>query len=227
MQPPFPDRYLNRRTLAITGLLCWAGAALIAWLALSGHMTAFDMSGLLFWRNPADLGPVGPSWLNTFMRTLSMFAGAPFQIGITLLAAMGLSCAGHQRPAPIFPALALGAWIANSAIKEWVGRPRPSIVPHLTEAGGFSLPSGHSFNAAAIYLAMALIFAAYEPRPAKRIAMIGGAIVLSLGIACSRVWLGVHYPSDVIVGLLGGAGLALFTVAGLSPMLERHPSLPQ
>jgi len=88
------------------------------------------------------------------------------------------------------------------------------IVPHLTEAGGASFPSGHSFNAALVYVALALAFAALSARRVVRWGLIGGALALSMAIALSRVWLGVHFPSDAVAGWCAGAAWA-FTAAAL------------
>ena len=108
------------------------------------------------------------------------------------------------------------AWAVEFAIKVAVGRPRPEIVPHLTDAGGASFPSGHSFNSAVVFIAVALAFATMSTRQSVRITIIGSAIVLSLLVAWSRVWLGVHFPSDVTAGWLGGAGWAFLATALLS-----------
>ena len=80
--------------------------------------------------------------------------------------------------------------------------------------GQAELPQGHSFNAALVYLAMALALARFSPRRATRRALIGLALGGSLLIALSRVWLGVHFPSDAAAGWLGGAAWA-FTAAAL------------
>jgi len=78
---------------------------------------------------------------------------------------------------------------------------------------GNSFPSGHSFNGAVVYIAMALAFAAISRRETVRATLIAGALAVSLIVAWSRVWLGVHWPSDVIAGWLGGAGWAFLASA--------------
>jgi len=95
------------------------------------------------------------------------------------------------------------------------------IVPHLTEAGGASFPSGHAFNSAVVYIAIALAFATLSARESVRLTIIGAAIALSLLIAWTRVWLGVHFPSDVIAGWLGGAGWAFLAAAVLQRPAEQ------
>ena len=102
-----------------------------------------------------------------------------------------------------------------------MSRPRPQIVPHLTEAGGASFPSGHSFNSAVVYIAIALAFATLSARQSVRLTIVGAAIVLSLVVAWTRVWLGVHFPSDVVAGWLGGAGWAFLAAALLQRPAEK------
>jgi undecaprenyl-diphosphatase len=102
----------------------------------------------------------------------------------------------------------------NNTMKAAVGRERPNLVPYLTEANGMSFPSGHAFASAMVYIGMALAFASMSKRHSVRYTLIGVAMVLSALIAWSRVLLGVHYPSDVIAGWLGGAAWA-FTAAAL------------
>ena len=114
-----------------------------------------------------------------------------------------------------------------------IGRERPEIVPHLMEAGGASFPSGHSFNAAVIYIAIALAFATFSARQSVRVTIIATAILLSLAIAWSRVWLGVHFPTDVIAGWLGGAGWAFLAtvllhrpIKAVSASVSAHAGTP-
>jgi len=116
--------------------------------------------------------------------------------------------------------LEVAAWLVEGLIKGLVGRPRPEIVPHLTEAGGASFPSGHAFNSAVVYIAIALAFATLSARESVRLTIICIAIVLSLAIAWTRVWLGVHFPSDVTAGWLGGAGWAFLASALLQRPAE-------
>lgn len=186
---------------------------MVASLVLSGHGSEIDSSGLLFWRRGADLVPAGPQWLLEAVRDLTALGGVLLRNLILIGVLAALLFLRLKREAVLLTATVMGGWLVNSLVKIAVGRPRPMIVPHLTEAGGQSFPSGHSFNSAVIYIAIALAFAAMSPRRSIRWTLIISAIALSIAIAISRVWLGVHFPTDVAAGWLGGAGWAFLASA--------------
>lgn len=171
-----------------------------------------DRAGLLFWRDDT-LAPRGSASLLEMVRDVTALGGVLLRNLFALGAVIGLLFLKLRREAALFALTVIGGWLVNAALKGLVGRDRPEIVPHLTEAGGHSFPSGHSFGAAVVYIAMALAFAALSPRISVRWTLIGAAMALSLAIAWSRVWLGVHWPSDVIAGWLGGAGWAFLASA--------------
>ena len=201
------------RHALIAAALCWAGFAFVAWSVTTGRSGAIDSAGLLFWRRGASLVPAGPAWLLEAVRDLTSLGGVLLRHLVVAGVLAALLFLRLRREAVLLVATVVGGWFVNTAVKLAVGRPRPLIVPHLTEAGGQSFPSGHSFNSAVVYIAIALAFAAMSPRRAVRWTLIGTAVVLSLAIALSRVWLGVHFPSDVAAGWLGGAGWAFLASA--------------
>lgn len=185
----------------------------VVWLVLTGHGSDLDSAGLLFWRRGADLVPAGPQWLLEAVRDITALGGVLLRNLILIGVLAALLFLRLKREAVLLTATVMGGWLVNSLVKLAVGRPRPMIVPHLTEAGGQSFPSGHSFNSAVVYIAIALAFAAMSPRRSVRWTLVGTAIALSIAIAVSRVWLGVHFPTDVAAGWLGGAGWAFLASA--------------
>jgi len=185
----------------------------VVWLVLTGHGSDLDSAGLLFWRRGADLVPAGPQWLLEAVRDITALGGVLLRNLILIGVLAALLFLRLKREAVLLTATVMGGWLVNSLVKLAVGRPRPMIVPHLTEAGGQSFPSGHSFNSAVVYIAIALAFAAISPRRSVRWTLVGTAIALSIAIAVSRVWLGVHFPTDVAAGWLGGAGWAFLASA--------------
>ncbi len=217
-----PDNHLSQRThgwrvspghALIAASICWLGFAAVTLAVGSGQSETIDSAGLLRWRNGEELGPIGPQWLLEAIRDLTSLGGVLLRNLIALGAVIALLFLRLRREAVLLAATIAGGWILNTLVKLAVGRPRPLIVPHLTEAGGESFPSGHSFNSAVVYIAIALAFAAMSPLRGVRWTLIAAAIVLSLSVAFTRVWLGVHFPSDVIAGWLGGAGWAFLATA--------------
>jgi undecaprenyl-diphosphatase len=194
-------------------LACWIGFAIVVVLVRSGRADTLDSAGLLFWRQGADLIPRGPKWLLEAVRDVTALGGVVLRNLFAIGAIVALLFLRLRREAVLFAATIAGGWIVNSAIKTLVGRPRPQIVPHLTDAGGMSFPSGHSFNSAVVYIAMALAFAALSARRTVRWTVICAAMAASMLISVSRVWLGVHFPTDVAAGWLGGAGWAFLASA--------------
>jgi len=182
-------------------------------LVAAGHTDAIDRMGLLFWRDGA-LAPRGPEKLAEMVRDVTALGGVFLRNLFALAAAAALLLMRLRREAAFFVLTVVLGWIVNTGIKHIAARARPEIVPHLTEAAGPSFPSGHSFNAAVVYIAMALAFAALSSRRSVRLTVIGAAVLGSLAIAWSRVWLGVHWPSDVLAGWFGGAAWA-FTASAL------------
>jgi undecaprenyl-diphosphatase len=202
----------RRKALVAAGVL-WAGFAAMVWLVPTGRSAGFDNWGLLVGRSADTMGLKGPTLLTETVRDVTSLGGVFLRNLFALGAVVALLFLRLRREAVLFAATVATGWLVNSGIKALVGRPRPTIVPHLTEAGGASFPSGHSFNAAVVYIAVALAFASLSAKHSVRYTIVGCAIVLSAMIAWSRVMLGVHFPSDVTAGWLGGAGWAFLAAA--------------
>jgi undecaprenyl-diphosphatase len=211
---------IDRRKALAASALCWFAFGLLVWLVTTGRADAFDRPGLLFWRTGTALVPRGPTWLLEGVRDVTSLGGVLLRNLCVIGAVVALLFLRLRREAVLLVLTVAGAWAVDAAIKGLVGRPRPEIVPHLTEAGGASFPSGHAFNSAVVYIAIALAFATLSARESVRLTVIGTAIAVSLVIAWSRVWLGVHFPSDVAAGWLGGAGWAFLAAALLQRPAE-------
>lgn len=204
---------INRRKALIAAAVCWTGFGLLVWLVLSGRTGGFDDWGLLAARTGDARDFAGSHMLIEIVRDTTALGGVFLRNLFAIGAVVALLFLKLRREAVLFAMTVAGGWIANTALKLLVGRERPQIVPHLMEAGGESFPSGHSFNAAVVYIAMAIAFAALSRRHSVRYTVIGAAMLLSAMVAWSRVMLGVHFPSDVTAGWLGGAGWAFLAAA--------------
>ena len=139
---------------------------------------------------------------------------------IALLATMGVLILGwlnRDRWGAAYLALgSLGAGLGAGVLKQLIARPRPTVIPRLVEVSESSYPSGHSFAATSFYLLlMFLAFRRYRS-PKERGVLAVCAFVVITGVCVSRLYLGVHYPSDVLGGALLGVGWVCFLTAFLS-----------
>ena len=211
--PPRGWRITPRHAL-LAGAVCWVGFALVAALVLSDRLGAFDSAGLRYFRTGADHHAAASPAMLEAVRDWTALGGVLLRNMIALVALAALLFARLRREATLLAATIISGWLVSTLIKLAVGRPRPALVSHLTEAGGASFPSGHSFNSAVVYMGIALTVASFSPRRSVRWTLIAGAGVITALIAVSRVWLGVHYPSDALAGWLGGMAWA-FTASAV------------
>ncbi len=117
-------------------------------------------------------------------------------------------------------AAGLGAGFLTTFFKQYFARPRPTVVEHLVNVAHYSYPSGHALGTAALYLSFAMIARRHLPRHATREFLIGFTMTCIVLVGMSRVYLGVHYASDVIAGTLMGLGWSLL-LAGAFSIHER------
>jgi undecaprenyl-diphosphatase len=181
---------------------------------LEGETRAFDTTVLQALRNPADPGdPLGPAWLEEVVRDVTALGSVTVLPLMTLAAAGYLVIDGKHRTA-LFVVVAVsgGALISNIA-KLAFARPRPDLVAHLVEVQTYSFPSGHATSAAVTYLTLGALLARMQPRKRIKAYILGVALVLTLLIGMSRIYLGVHWPSDVPAGWALGAGWAMLAWA--------------
>jgi len=177
---------------------------------LEGETRKFDEQVLTALRDPQDPSrPIGPRWL--VIGALDITAlGSATVLGLVVLTVGGfLTLQGQRRAALLVVVASSGGWFLNSALKQLAQRPRPTIVPHLREVMTMSFPSGHALISAVVYLTLGtLLMRISRTRLAKMYCM-GVAMLATVLVGLSRVYLGVHYPSDVIAGWLIGFSWAL------------------
>jgi undecaprenyl-diphosphatase len=147
-------------------------------------------------------------WI-TLARVITWAGSAFVLVPLAVVCCLLLARVGRRRPALAVALSLAGGVLIASLVKQLTSRPRPVVV-HLQAVTGSSFPSGHSTQAAAFWVALALALrCAPFSRSVARVSAIG-ALLLTLGVAWSRVYLGVHYPSDVVAGLLLGGSWAVF-----------------
>jgi undecaprenyl-diphosphatase len=175
----------------------------------AGDATNFDRALLLSLRNPANVSdPVGPQWLEEMGRDFTALGGVGLLTLITLGVVGYLLLIRKPRTA-LFVAVSIsGALALSAALKTVFARPRPALVPHLSHVASLSFPSGHSMLSAAVYLTMATLLARVEPRLFVRAYVMVWALVLVFLVGFSRVYAGVHWPTDVLAGWAAGAAWA-------------------
>jgi undecaprenyl-diphosphatase len=203
--------------LSLLGITTCVWAFVLMARLVTGHSTLHvDQQILLALRqagNPAQ--GVGPAWLQGGMRDITAL-GSPVVLVLVVLAAATWLWVRRQKGAfVLLLASTLGARLLNAFLKGLFARPRPDLELHLTPVSSLSFPSGHAMDSAAIYLTIAALLAQEVQPRAQRLYLLGLAASLSFVIGVSRVYLGVHYPSDVLAGWCAGLAWALlcWTVA--------------
>ena len=208
-------------------LLSAAAASLVVFaltssLVVTGSTAALDERALLSLRHADDpFTPVGPDWLLPAAREVTGLGGTPLLTLLTLFLASYLAVKRRGRTIIVLLAAVIGQTLLSHWLKDIFGRPRPDIVPHLVDASSRSFPSGHSTSAAAVYLTLAALIARETKERIVRNYVFFVAVTLALLIGASRVYLGVHYPTDVIGGLSFGAAWAAIVLIA-AQRLERR-----
>ncbi|MEO6153619.1 MAG: phosphatase PAP2 family protein [Croceibacterium sp.] len=202
----------------VAAALGFAGFFVLDWLVKAGRTKAFDSRGIRALRRADGTPRIGMAWAPA-MRGLTQLGGPVLRYLIALPCAAWLYHLGYRDTA-LWLVLTLGSgWIVDAAAKKIFKRQRPNLVPHLANAGGPSFPSGHTFNASLVYCGIALGLAPLLGTwltPA-----LAAAILLSFAVGFSRVWLGVHWPSDVFAGWMLGTAWWLGALALGSHWLGR------
>jgi len=199
--------------LAVMGLL---GALLWLFISIAGEVregeTAdWDRRLLLALRSAADPAvPWGPPWVQEMARDFTALGGVAV-LSLMTFAVIGYLLLARKRYAAVavFVAVA-GGLVLSTLLKLGFDRPRPDIVPHGSLVYTTSFPSGHSMMAAVTYLTLGALLARVEASIRIKIYLLSVAVILTVLVGVSRVYLGVHWPTDVAAGWTVGAAWALF-----------------
>jgi undecaprenyl-diphosphatase len=201
---------LERREL--TWLLVGLGGCilLLVFLKLASEVTegetlAFDRKIVLAFRSPVDSSrPIGPPWIEGALLDLTALGG-PTVLGLVVLSVVGfLVLQGRYWTALFIFLTAASGEVIGYAMKSLFVRARPTLVPHLREAFSSSFPSGHAMQSAIVYLTLGAMLMRIAEGRLTKIFCFGMALLLTFLVGVSRVYLGVHYPTDVLAGWIVG-----------------------
>ena len=194
--------------LAIACLLFVFG--LIAQIVVEGKSSAFDRSIILAFRDPGNLSaPIGPAWVQEAARDVTSLGSIVVLVIITAAVAGYLFLTRKQAAAWLMLCAVFGGIALSDVLKFAFARPRPDFVVPAARVFTTSFPSGHATLSAITYLTIAALLAPSQSSPKIGRYFIVLAVLLTILIDVSRIYLGVHYPTDVVGGWCIGAAWAL------------------
>lgn len=174
-----------------------------------GEAVGVDQTLLLALRNPSNLAdPIGPEWLEEMGRDITALGGFTVLTLLTTVLVGYLLLVHKARAALLVLTSVLGAVACSYSLKDLFGRPRPALVPHLVVVHSASFPSGHAMLSAAVYLTLGALLARLQTRLVVKAYVLLCALLLSFLVGASRVYVGVHWPTDVLAGWSAGAAWA-------------------
>lgn len=199
---------------AVIALACTV-AAIAAFGNLAAEMVegdtgSFDRRLLLVFRNPLDLSdPLGPRWLEEMMRDFTALGSMAFLFTLSLVIVGFLYLTGKRRSA-IVVLLSIASGTLLSTFLKWAfARPRPDLVAHGTTVYTQSFPSGHAMLSAIVFLTLGVLLARTQANVRVKVYLLAVAGLLTAVVGISRVYLGVHWPTDVLAGWAIGTAWAL------------------
>ena len=195
--------------------------ALIAGEVKEGQTLVFDREVMLAMRHP-DLSPKGSPEIQEAARDVTALGGLVVLTLVTAATAGFLALDGKARMARFVCVSVITGTIAASILKDLFNRPRPDIVPHAMHVSTASFPSGHSMISAVVYLTLGALVARSHERKLLKVYFLFLAVLLTFSIGVSRVYLGVHWPTDVLAGWTAGAVWALLCWLVARKLQIRH-----
>jgi len=215
--------------LVVFFLLAW-GFVEIAGQVSDRATMSVDERILMWFRDGQDLNdPLGPGWFEDMMRDITAL-GSVGVVGLIVIGVLVFLLLQHRPRSALFLLVAVvGGVILGDLLKALYDRPRPDVVPHLVEVLSESFPSGHTTMAAVVYPTLGAMLSRVVSRVRTRIYLLVLSAVLACLVGMSRMYLGVHYPTDVLAGLTVGFAWALgcwLTVRWLQKRRRVEPSPP-
>lgn len=219
---------VNHRPLPIR-LLSWIGqhelAVLLSFILIVGGVLATtriadevvagrtheaDTAILMALREGEDAdNPLGPPWVEEMMRDITSLAGT----GILILIVTAVTCfylvQGRYKEMLVLLTAVVGAYLLSYTLKGLFDRPRPQFIPEGNYVYTASFPSGHALLAATTYLTLGIILSQLMPRRRLKAFVLLLAFFIMILVGFTRVYLGVHWPTDVLAGWMIGGVWAL------------------
>lgn len=222
---------LARTEIAPIATVLGAAAALLAFVEIAdevdeGEASWFDEGLLLALRTSDPADPIGPGWFEEIVVEITALGGVGVLALVTLLAVGYVLVQGKWGAALMLLAATLGGTAISEGLKVGFARPRPDLVAHAVDVSSMSFPSGHAMLSAVTYLTLGALLARTQPPGALRTYVLCAAVLLTLLIGLTRVYLGVHWPTDVLAGWSLGAAWALVcwtAVTWLTRKLQDEP----
>ena len=184
--------------IILIGTLCFI---LIANEVSEGETKHFDLMILESLRVQGNLHrPIGPEWVELAMRDITSLGGGTVIVIITLVVVGFLFLQKNYNAMWLILITTIGGALVSFGLKELIGRERPPVIFHLVYVNSLSFPSGHSMISAVVYLTQAFLLTRIQEKKSTRVYIISVALILTFVIGISRVYLGVHYPTDVLAG---------------------------
>jgi undecaprenyl-diphosphatase len=205
---------LARRELAPSAAMLGIALLLLAFAGIAdevggGDTRAFDESVLLALRTSDPADPIGPAWFEQSVADITSLGGVAVLALVTLLVCGYLLVQKKWGGGVMLLVATLGGAAVSEGLKLGFNRPRPDLVAHVVETTSMSFPSGHAMLSAVTYLTLGALLARTQEKQRWRGYILGAAILVTLLIGVSRIYLGVHWPTDVLAGWRLGAAWAM------------------
>jgi undecaprenyl-diphosphatase len=219
--------WLRAREVETLAALLFAAGGIWLFVELAddvreGDTASVDEQLLLMFRTSADTSdPLGPPWVEDLARDATALGGAGFLTLLTLVSAGFLALQRKRGLALYLLGAVASGTLASTLLKLGFDRPRPDLVAHGQIVYTSSFPSGHSMLSAVVYLTLGALLASGQTNLPMRAYLISVAVFLAVLVGVSRVYLGVHWPTDVLGGWTAGAAWAL-TCWALAERLRRR-----
>jgi undecaprenyl-diphosphatase len=229
---PYLSGFISRReplvlvAILVVVMATW-GFFELADKVVEGRTQTLDTRIMNALRKPGEpTTPIGPKWLTTMVRDVTALGGFAV-LSLVVGSVIGfLFIAGKYRMVVLMLIATLGALVINVLAKQFVDRPRPPQEIHLMAESSASFPSGHSTLSAAVFLTLGSLLAQTVKRKRLKFYFLGCALLATLLVGLSRIYLGVHYPTDVLAGWASGLVWALLCWL-VARYLQRRGSIEQ